>query len=333
MPTADFTLTWGDPAADPAVLQRLVAAAHSHGTKVKLSIGGWTGSMFFSPAVATDTSRHTFVSNLVTVFHKYDLDGIDIDWEYPGREGNPGNLKSPDDTVNFLAFLQLLKSSLPPTAKISAAASPVPFMGSNGEPLKDVSPFASVLDWILIMNYDTWSASANPGPNAPLFDGCKNSSQPESSALASFGAWTSAGIPPSQLVLGLPAYGYVSRSSNDGLRTRQDTHNSSVLVAHEGSQALFRDLLYEGALVQSAHPAGFEGAGGFEREWDDCSSTPFLRSMDTGQLVTYDDPESLVMKSRFAKDVGMMGVNIWSVDGDTSDWHLLAAIHGSMYTE
>lgn len=45
MPTADFTLTWGDPAADPAVLQRLVAAAHSHGTKVKLSIGGWTGSM------------------------------------------------------------------------------------------------------------------------------------------------------------------------------------------------------------------------------------------------------------------------------------------------
>lgn len=43
VPTADFDLTWDDPKA-PGMLRKLVSAAHGKGTKVKLSIGGWSGS-------------------------------------------------------------------------------------------------------------------------------------------------------------------------------------------------------------------------------------------------------------------------------------------------
>ena len=43
LPTQDFNVTWDDPNA-PALLNRLVTAAHAQGSKVKLSIGGWTGS-------------------------------------------------------------------------------------------------------------------------------------------------------------------------------------------------------------------------------------------------------------------------------------------------
>lgn len=44
VPDARNGLTWDDPSSSPSILKRLVAAAHSKKSKVKLSIGGWTGS-------------------------------------------------------------------------------------------------------------------------------------------------------------------------------------------------------------------------------------------------------------------------------------------------
>jgi hypothetical protein len=45
LPDSEFRLTWDDSQA-PALLSSLVDVAHSHGKKVKLSVGGWTGSRF-----------------------------------------------------------------------------------------------------------------------------------------------------------------------------------------------------------------------------------------------------------------------------------------------
>jgi len=44
LPDQSFALTWDDPVNAPALLDRLVASAHDAGKRVKLSIGGWTGS-------------------------------------------------------------------------------------------------------------------------------------------------------------------------------------------------------------------------------------------------------------------------------------------------
>jgi hypothetical protein len=44
LPDQNFNLTWDDPSGAPALLRRLVNAAHANGKKVKLSVGGWTGS-------------------------------------------------------------------------------------------------------------------------------------------------------------------------------------------------------------------------------------------------------------------------------------------------
>ena len=111
---------------------------------------------YFSTAVATTANRRRFSSNLLALYKQFHLDGVDIDWEYPGQGGNDGNRVSPSDTANFLTFLQTLRTTLPPGAKITAATMTVPFANSNGDPLQDASGFAKVLDWILIMNYDTW---------------------------------------------------------------------------------------------------------------------------------------------------------------------------------
>lgn len=252
-------------------------------------------------------------------------------------------------------------------------------------------------------------ASSPPGPNAPLYDACNNSTQPASSASAGVVAWAKAGFPVSKLVLGLPSYGYVSRSSSERLRTRSpwdhskshhwwheheddekhhvheddegegdadwhwwsghggwggDNHNGDedddeddddygreggyrppksppanpdstrpLTVVDSDGQVQFRDLVRQGVLIPSIGADGgvqYTPGGGFERYWDSCSETPFLRSTTPGQIVTYDDTESLALKARFAKEVGMMGVNIFDVHGDTEEHHLINAIRGAM---
>jgi chitinase len=51
--------------------------------KILISIGGWTWSKNFSDATLTDTSTRNFALSAVDIVSKYNLDGIDIDWEYP----------------------------------------------------------------------------------------------------------------------------------------------------------------------------------------------------------------------------------------------------------
>ena len=56
--------------------------------KILISIGGWSWSKNFSDAVLTDTSNKNFASSAVAIVAKYNLDGVDIDWEYPGMIGD-----------------------------------------------------------------------------------------------------------------------------------------------------------------------------------------------------------------------------------------------------
>lgn len=190
--------------------------------------------------------------------------------------------------------------------------------------------------------------SPTPGSNAPMNDGCHNSSQPNANAVAAFNAWTAAGFPASKLVLGLPSYGYVSNSQASSLRSRSSPRalhpkrrrslddaspSTTVKITGEyGSSTIqFRDLVRQGALARvspatTSSPAVYDATGGFTRYWDACSSTPWLHSTSVRQIVAFDDPESLRMKAEFARNVGMLGVNMFDVHGDTEDCELIQAV-------
>ncbi|KAF9484028.1 glycoside hydrolase family 18 protein [Pholiota conissans] len=342
VPNENFELTW-DEASAPQLLKELVTAAHGAGRKVKLSIGGWTGSKHFSSAVASNTNRKKFVKSVLTTYRSFELDGIDLDWEYPGKRGDSGNHFRASDSANFLLFLKLLRQTLPTTARISAAVETIPFVDNQGNAMVDVSEFAAVLDWVVIMNYDAWGSLSDPGPNAPLHDACNNSTQPSMNAVAAYNAWTAAQFPASKLVLGLPSYGYINPSTATHLRARTESPERSrkddlnddfvtVVSADGGSdhQVQFRELVEQGALVRSTNSSDsiprFVGNGGFERIWDSCSDTPYLRSIFSKQVITYDDTESLAMKVAFANEVGMLGINLFDIHGDSEQWDLTISV-------
>ncbi len=198
--------------------------------KAVLSLGGWTGSRFFSIAINSKANRTKFVKAVINLALKYKLDGLDfecvtsipsrctvvlillsISWEYPNGLGVGCNIFSPQDTSNYLLFLQELRAH--PVGKlliVTAAVGHTPWLGKDGNPLGDVSAFADVFDYIAIMNYDIWGPwSPTVGPNAPLDDSC--AANRAGSATSAVKTWKKAGMPSDRIVLGIAAYGHSFR--------------------------------------------------------------------------------------------------------------------------
>ncbi|KAJ3551491.1 hypothetical protein NM688_g4674 [Phlebia brevispora] len=66
-------------ASDEEILPTFVSAAHQNGVKALLSIGGWTGSLYYSANVASAENRTAFVKTVTDLATQYNLDGIDFE--------------------------------------------------------------------------------------------------------------------------------------------------------------------------------------------------------------------------------------------------------------
>src|SRR5882724_7456094 len=78
--------------------------------KIIVSVGGWQAEGF-SDAALTDSSRRVFAASAAKLLQDYSLDGVDIDWEYPGQ-GVAGIRYRPEDKQNFTRLLQTLRETL-----------------------------------------------------------------------------------------------------------------------------------------------------------------------------------------------------------------------------
>ena len=76
-----------------------------------VSIGGWSGCSFCSDLFASAIHRENFARTTATLFHEYDIDGIDLDWEYPVIEGYPGHKYDPADKNNFTELIKTLRKN------------------------------------------------------------------------------------------------------------------------------------------------------------------------------------------------------------------------------
>jgi chitinase len=81
---------------------------------VTLSLGGWSSSKYFSQAMSSDISRNMLITNIINTFKQYPIfTGVSLDWEYVSNNGInyglDGNTVSPQDSDNFILFLQKLR--------------------------------------------------------------------------------------------------------------------------------------------------------------------------------------------------------------------------------
>ncbi|KAI8986628.1 glycoside hydrolase [Trametes punicea] len=328
-------------ASDEELLPRFVDLAHQNNVKAMLTIGGWTGSSYFSSAVATDANRTAFVKTVLGLVSKYNLDGLDFDWEYPNKQGIGCNIISPDDSQNFLSFLQALRAD--PAGKnltLSAAVGITPFAGTDGNPMSDVSAFAKVLDYVAIMNYDVWGSWSNAvGPNAPLNDTCAPAADQQGSAVSAVKAWTGAGFPANQLVLGVASYGHSFKVSNSAALSGNTLQPYPAFDKADQPLGDKWDSDAPAGVDQCGNPTGgpsgifdFFGlidggfltangtvADGIDYRFDECSQTPYVYNPNTQVMVSYDDATSFAAKGKFINDAGLLGFAMWEAGGDSND--------------
>lgn len=282
--------------------------------QILVSVGGWSWSGQFSDAALTPASRRRFIDSAVRFVTRYNLDGLDIDWEYPGLPG-AGNTFRPEDKTNYTALLQELRVRFDAEGKrlhrrlLTSIAT-----GANADFLEhtEMGRAAAFVDTVNLMTYDFYGPGEDKitGNHAPLFT---DPADPKAiSAERSVREYEAAGVPARKLVLGVPFYG---KSWSD------------VPPANHG---LFQ--------TGSAPTQAFHGYGsligleqqGFLRSWDAAASAPTLYNAATRTFISYEDPESLGAKCRFVQSQGLGGVMFWELSEDP-DGRLLSVIDTALH--
>jgi len=322
----------GDTATQPLrgnFNQLLKLKAKHPELKVLISLGGWTLSKYFSDAALTEHSRSTLVASCVDMFLKGNLpnlpgaaagvfDGIDLDWEWPGSDGNAGNIIRPEDKTNFTKLLAEFRRQIDAygrqtnkTYELSAFLPAAPAKISAGFEGNKIFKY---LDFATLQGYDfhgTWEPMTNhqsaiqvpagqPVPDDFSIDGAVT-------------AWRAAGAPASKLVLGIPYYGQGwtgVTGGGDGLF--QPAAGAAPGVFAPGTE----DYKVLAALA---------GGGDFQVHRDASAGHAWL--FDGTTFWTFDDPLVLQQKTEYIRTNGLGGAMVWELSGDDANATLTKAIH------
>src|SRR5690349_11143173 len=87
------------PGAEEFIAELRTQKARNANLRILLSVGGW-GAYGFSDAASSEGSRQAFARSAAELLTRLQLDGIDLDWEYPGLPG-PGIRFRAEDGRNF----------------------------------------------------------------------------------------------------------------------------------------------------------------------------------------------------------------------------------------
>lgn len=277
--------------------------------KILFSVGGWGWSNYFSDAVLTESSRKKFAETNAAIVEAFDLDGVDIDWEYPGMKGED-NVYRPEDKENFTLMFKSIREELNAlqrkTGKKYLLTTAVPCFSRFLE-ITEMGKAQQYLDYVNLMAYDFYVAGDTAGHHSNLF--ASEDYNKEQSGDRAFKEYTAAGVPAEKLVLGIPFYGrswYMKSHDNRGINRPVES------VARAGGYTFVKDSLVS--------------RQGFERHWDAKAKVPYLWNPETKQLVSYDDEESVKIKSEYVREHGMAGVMFWQYASDPKEY-LLKAIN------
>lgn len=71
--------------------------------KVMIGIGGWNQKSFnYSSMVLNKENRTTFIQSVLQLLKTHDLDGLDINWQFPGDRGG-----RPSDKNNYVLLAKV----------------------------------------------------------------------------------------------------------------------------------------------------------------------------------------------------------------------------------
>lgn len=275
--------------------------------QILISIGGWSWSEHFSDAVLTDSLRTNFAKSAVEIIRKNNLDGVDIDWEYPGMPGEEGNVYREVDKENFTLMFAALRKELDILAKetgkpkllTTATGGFASFLNHT-----EMAKAAQYLDYINLMTYDFYSFK-RAGHHTNLYDSKIYPSG--NSADHAIQAYMKAGVPAAKIVMGIAFYGRNLTLSKNSLKGLGDTILSSANSYGKGYSYLKDSLINQ---------------NGFVAYQDDDAKAPYLFNAVTKQFISYDDEWSVYHKCQYVFKHHLGGVMFWEYSSDEKGYLL-----------
>lgn len=278
-----------------------------------VSVGGWLGSANFSDVALTRDTRAVFEDSIMQFLTRYDLDGLDIDWEYPGMPG-AGHPFRPEDKQNFTSLLRELRGRFDASARRGRRLYLTIAMGASDEVIAntEMQKVQRYVDTVNLMTYDYYEPGSESitGNHAPLY---ADPFDPRAASSAdTVRAFQKAGVPAEKILLGVPFYGHEwgqVKDQNHGL--------FQVGKPVPGANASFNAI--ESAML----------GHGFTRYWDETSKVPYLYNPQQQIFVSYEDAESLKLKCQYVRSQKLGGIMFWEYFGD-SGGKLLQTIHSEL---
>ena len=290
-------------AAAGNILKKLVSLKKKNPQlKVALAFGGWGGCKTCSQVFAVPANREVFAQSVLSVLQQYQLDGIDLDWEFPTIESLPGHAYGPADKQNFTELIKAVRNVLGNRYELSFAAGVFPEYLYNAVEWKKVIP---LVNRVHLMSYDMVNRkSAFTGYHAALY----STTFQKTSIDNTIRFLDSMNIDRNKIVIGAAFYARMYK------------------VADTSNQGLYRPAVFDGFTIYKSYQRQFASNNGFTRYWDDTAKVPYCFNATQKLFVTFDDEHSIALKTSYALDKKLNGLLIWELRQDDAQQRLLNAI-------
>ncbi|UHA76170.1 fibronectin type III domain-containing protein [Paenibacillus sp. 481] len=294
--------------------------------KTLFSIGGWTWSNRFSDVAANEQYRINFAKSAVDAVRTYGFDGVDIDWEYPGVETIPGNSYSPNDKINFTKLLEETRRHLDEAGRVDGKHYLLTIATGASQTYIDNTEMAKVnaiVDFINIMTYDFHGGSfiETTNNNAALLNDTRDPSAAKKFYVdGAIDIYQRAGVDLNKIVLGLAFYGRgwsncAPGPNGDGLY-QKCVKNDAGNWAPKGTWDDFTTKKPTGVFDYGDIVGNYLNKNGYTRYWNDQAKVPYLYNPTTKTYISYDDEQSIGLKTDYIKTKGLGGGMIWELDSD-----------------
>lgn len=242
----------------------------------------------FSAMCKSEAGRRAFAEDCLAFLKKYNLDGVDLDWEFPGLSWSGAACDPSCDTDNYVLLVKQLRETLGTSYTISYAGYCSDKTSvSGGYRYVDIKGMDPYVDYVNIMAYDL--------DEAPHHHSALNDTRAYKDCNRAVNAYLTAGVSPDKLVLGLPFYG------------RHSFSTSPTAISYKKILQLDR-YQYR------------------RNQWDDKASCPFVATMGGAFYCGYDNPRSIGLKGAWVREKGMLGLMYWEYDQDDAKGTLRKAV-------
>ncbi|KAL2756053.1 glycoside hydrolase family 18 protein [Sodiomyces alcalophilus JCM 7366] len=297
------------------------------GTKIMVAIGGWGDTAGFEEATATVDSRERWIRNVAAMVQATGADGVDIDWEYPGGNGEDykrvPNSEKEWQIEAYPLLLESLRRALGPSKLISAAVPGLPrdliaFTAST------TPRIAAQLDFLNVMTYDLMNRRDNVTKH---HTGVANS-------LAAIDAYLERGVSPDKLNLGFAFYAKWFRTGP--CPDPENTVGCPTLLLEDPVTGA--DLGRAGGFswhdpVPEAEAASFARALS-EGKYDEREGGYYYWDEEERRWWTFDTPLAILRKfSLIVIEKALGGVFAWGLGEDAPRFEHLRAVNRGLRIE